>query len=265
MELDEQLRSLGEFAQEHTRLFKTINGLTSLAVSGCVNHREPRVFSPFRSGWLATATRSYGVLATRDDEDGDQSYDLRRHTFGYSVWPSGRFGEISCNALRYRLIRCRLRRFGMSSEAAESLNDTLNSGVANVTDSLSCSEYSEDAALVGQLAGLSFEQRQRLAAVGLRQALGTEHLVEHRAERGHELGGGRQRGRRPVQQRRLDGDDDLDRVVRRRGPDLYPDLRRGRAPRRADDGRGRRARPRSPTSPRRTITSTRRPRSRPPT
>ena len=43
----------------------------------------------------------------------------------------------------------------MSSEAVESLNDTLNSGVANVTDSLSCSEYSEDAALVGQLAGLS--------------------------------------------------------------------------------------------------------------
>ena len=39
--------------------------------------------------------------------------------------------------------------------AVESLNDTLNSGVANVTDSLSCSEYSEDAALVGQLAGLS--------------------------------------------------------------------------------------------------------------
>ncbi len=91
-ELDEQLRSLGEFAQEHTRLFKTINGLTSLAVSGCVNHREPRVFHLFE--WLAGhGTRSYGVLATRDDEDGDQSYDSSSH-FRLFCLAIGRFGEI---------------------------------------------------------------------------------------------------------------------------------------------------------------------------
>ena len=68
------LESQGDFAKMHVRLSQTINGLSSVALHGLRNHRVREVFEIFE--WLAVhATRSYGVLMTRNDEDQDRIYD----------------------------------------------------------------------------------------------------------------------------------------------------------------------------------------------
>ena len=78
LRLQHQLDSVDEMSRECVGLRCTINGLTSLTVSGLRNHRDETIFQLFE--WLAeNAKRSTGVLFTRDDEDGDRQYNHETH------------------------------------------------------------------------------------------------------------------------------------------------------------------------------------------
>lgn len=73
-ELRERVNRLDEATREGVHVQTTINGFHTLILAGRRNHRDPGIFELFR--WLGeNGRRSYGLLFTQDDEDGDRIYD----------------------------------------------------------------------------------------------------------------------------------------------------------------------------------------------